>query len=263
MVTSIVTYLLLNNLQSHHSAELYATIITAPPLFIFSELIPKNLFFNYSDFLMLKIAPLLYGFYKFLRWCGIIAIFKYISWGLAKLTHTPVPSKGIIKSVQKHEAAAFFEDIHDESFLSSVQDDIVNRLLIVSNKTINEVMTPLKKILPVSADSDRSKVMSIIEDHDFTRLPVYKDTQDNIIGFINIYQVLCSKERVENLQSFIKPIRIIPQKTLLTDAMEIMQAEEEKMALVVRVVKGDITVPVGIITMKDLVEELFGELGSW
>jgi len=263
IVTSAVTYIILKKTQSGHLAEFFATIIIAPPLFIFSELIPKNLFFYYSDSMMLKIAPFLFGFYKLISWCGIIAVFKFISWILAKLTHTPIPSKGIINAVQRNETTAFFKDIHEESFLSKVQTDIVNRLLIVSNTTINSVMIPFRKTQLISVNSNRKAVLDTIRKHDFTRLPVYENTQVNIIGFIDVYDVLYSKKKTDDLYDFVKPIKNIPQKTLVTNAMETMQMEKEKIALVVRVARKNHEIPVGIITMKDLVEELFGELGSW
>ncbi len=263
IVTSSVTYMIMKWTESGHSAELYTTLITAGPLFIFSELIPKNLFFYYSDAMMLKIAPLIYGFYKILSWCGVIAVFRYISLFLAKLTHTPVPSSGDINAVQRHETAVFFRDIHDESFLSSVQADIVNRLLTVSNTTVSKVMIPLKKTQRVSVRSDRRAVLDVIRRYDFTRLLVYENQPDNIIGFINVYEVLCSKEKIDSLHDFVKPVRTIDQKTLVTNAMESMQKEKAKMALVVRTAKKDKGTPLGIITMKDLVEELFGELSAW
>jgi CBS domain containing-hemolysin-like protein len=263
IVTSAVTYMIMKNSQSAHAAEFLATIITAPPLFIFSELVPKNLFFYYSDTLMLKIAPLLFGFYKLLSWCGIITVFRYISRILAKLTHTPIPSNGVISAVQKHETAAFFNDIHEESFLSTVQTDIVNRLLIVSTTTVGSAMVPLREIQLVSVDSNRQEILEIFRKRDFTRLPVYENTQDNIVGFINVYEVLCSKKKVNDLYDFVKPIRKINQDTLVTNAMEAMQREEGRIALVVRVARKNHETPIGVITMKDLVEELFGELGSW
>ena len=262
-VTIAVTYIILKKTQLEHSAEFIAMIVTAPVLFIFSELIPKSLFFYHSDTIMLRIAPLLFGFYKFLSWCGIISIFKYLSWIMAKLTHTPIPTKGIINAVHRHETVAFFKDIHEEYFLSTVQTDIANRLLLVSNTTINGVMTPLKKTQLVSVNSNRRMVLDIVKKCEYTHLPVYKTVQSNIIGFINVYDVLCSKKIIIGLYDFLKPIEKISQNTLVTNAMEVMQAKKEKIALVVRVTHEKHEIPVGIITMKDLVEELFGELGSW
>ena len=131
MATSTVSYIILERTESAHSAEFLATVITAPILFVFSELIPKNLFFYYSDALMLRIAPVLFGSYKLLSWCGAVQLFKYASRLLAKVTRTPLPSSTMISAVQRHETAAFFRDIHEESFLSVVQADILNHLQVV------------------------------------------------------------------------------------------------------------------------------------
>ena len=263
IVTSTVTYIILRETGTSQHAEIWATVITTAPLFIFSELIPKNLFFYYSDILMLRISPLLYGFYMILKWCGVIAVFKYISWILAKLTNTPIPSKRTIDMVQRHETDAFFKDIHEENFLSVVQTDIVNRLFVVSNTTVQNVMTPLKKLQLLSVDSNRQMVLEIIRKHNYTRLPIYEKTHENIIGFINVYEVLYAKDDFDNLNDFIKPINNIPQKTMVTNAIEIMQSQKDKIVLVVKSVHNKPDKPIGIITMKDLAEELFGELGSW
>ncbi|MBN1436312.1 MAG: DUF21 domain-containing protein [Sedimentisphaerales bacterium] len=263
VVTSAITYIMLAKTGSAHWAEFLATIVVAPPLFIFSELIPKNLFFYYSDALMSRVSPILFVFYKFLSWLGIIAIFRYISRILAKLTNTPIPSKGVISAVHRHETTAFFKDIHEESFLSVVQTDIVNRLLAVSNTTINKVMTGFRATQCVSVDSDRGAILEVISKHDVTRVLVYEGVGENIIGFVNVYQVLYCEGNFDDLRRFVKPIKRMNQNTLVTDAIEAIQKEKEEIVLVVRVDRRTHELPIGVITMKDLAEELFGELGSW
>ena len=85
----------------------------------------------------------------------------------------------------------------------------------------------------------------------------------NIIGFVNVYDCLGSGEQFENLRSFVKPIRKLGGKMSVSEAIDVMQRENEKIICVTR--KGRIgrERAVGIVTMKDLVEELVGELGEW
>ncbi|MBN1765999.1 MAG: DUF21 domain-containing protein [Sedimentisphaerales bacterium] len=263
LATSTISYIVLEKTQSPHSAEFLATLITAPVLFIFSELIPKNLFFYYSDALMLRIAPILFGFYKLLSWCGAIQLFKYVSKVLAKVTRTPLPSRNIISAVQRNETTAFFRDIHDESFLSAIQADILNHLLAASNITIKEVMIPFKKVQCIEINSNRQALLNTLKKSYFTRFPVYDGVPDNIIGFINIYEVLSSKQRITRLHDFIKPVRKISDDTQVMDAIEIMQNEKAKIAMVVHSTRAKKQISTGIITMKDLVEVLFGELSTW
>ena len=170
VTTCTVSYIVLERTGSAHSAELLTTLITAPILFVFAELIPKHLFFHYPDSLMLRIGPLLLGVHRFLCWCGVIWFFKGLSGILARITHTPLPSKTMVNTVQRHETAAFFKDIHEESFLSAIQANIVNRLVGASNATVREVMIPLKKVQRVELNSDRKALLDTLKENDFTRL---------------------------------------------------------------------------------------------
>ena len=63
IITSIVTYMVLSKIEAVHTAELFATLITAPILLVFAELIPKNVFFYRADVLMPLSAPVLFVFY--------------------------------------------------------------------------------------------------------------------------------------------------------------------------------------------------------
>ena len=86
MVTGIVTYLLFVQADTGHLAELYATLIMTPILFIFSELIPKNIFFYRADALMPPLAPVLWFFHKVFIWCGAVPLARLISSGISGQT---------------------------------------------------------------------------------------------------------------------------------------------------------------------------------
>jgi len=92
---------------------------------------------------------------------------------------------------------------------------------------------------------------------------VYDSEATNIVGFVNIYEALSWSEQFAELQKFIKPIRKIDADTAVTDAINIMQREKHKMVLVTRAARGGRERPIGIVTMKDLAEELLGELAEW
>jgi putative hemolysin len=263
LTTGVVTCLLLKQMEVEHTAELFATLITAPLLFVFSELIPKNIFFYRSDTLMPCVAPVLYAFHKLFTWCGIVPLLKFMSRVFSQLAGVPMPSETPLAAVRQSHIRAVLRETREEGFLSPVQTDIINRLASISRLSIRSVMTPIKKARTVDVNSDNSKLLKELKESPFTRLPVYERQPSNIIGFINIYECLSSPQQFADLRNFIKPIRKLGADTIVTEAINVMQSESQKIVLVTRIGHAGRETPIGIVTMKDLVEELLGELAEW
>jgi CBS domain containing-hemolysin-like protein len=263
LITSIVTYMLLSKVEAAHTAELSATLITAPVLFIFCELIPKNVFFYRADILMPLFAPVLYVFHKFFSFCGIVPLLKFVSGIFARLTGSPSPATMMTSVVQKTHIQAIITETREEGILSPVQTDIINRLVGISHITLRAVMIPLNKVEMVEVDSDNTALLNKLKKCAFTRLLVTDKERTNIAGFISIYETLGSKQRFDDLRNFVKPIRRLHADTTVLDAMNIMQREDQRIVLVTRMGHGGRVRPIGIVTMKDVIEELIGELAEW
>lgn len=263
ITTSIVTYMLLSHLQAEHTAALFATLLTAPMLFIFSELIPKNIFFYRADKLMPYIAPVLYGFHKLLTYCGIAPLLGFISRSFTRLTGTSYFSKTAITALRSPYINVILQETHEEDFLSPVQADIINRLVNISNVNIRSVMTPINKVKTVNINSDNPSMINKLKESAHARLLVFDRWPTNILGFINIYDCLSSEEQFSDLRNFIKPVSSLNADTTVLDAINIMQSQNEKIILVTKVSHIRPDRAIGIVTMKDLVEELLGELIEW
>jgi len=268
LATSIVTYVFftyvfLREAGTEHSTELFAALLTAPVLFVFSELIPKNLFYYRADSLMPYVSPILYTFHKLLSWCGAVPLLKSISGLFARLAGLASSSKTIITSAERHKVQAILQDTHEEGILSSVQTEIINRLISISNIHIRSVMIPINNVQMADVNSDNSALLNKLKKCAFTRLPVVEGRPENIIGFINIYETLSSAEQFTELRNFIKPVRRLDADTVVSDAINIMARENQKIVLVTRIGRAGRERPIGIVTMKDLVEELLGELAEW
>jgi putative hemolysin len=263
IATSIVTSMFLGTVGSEHTAELFATLLTVPILFIFSELIPKNMFFYRADLLMPYFSPILYSFHTILRWCGIVPLLKLISGLFARLMGLAAVSRTVIASAQRHKVQAILHDTHEEGFLSPVQSEIVNRLIGISHVHLSSVMIPIHNVETVDVNSDNAALLNKLNTCAFTRLPATEGRAGNITGFISIYEALNSSEKFADLRGLIKPIRKLEADMSVIDATNIMQKENHKIVLVTRAGRLGGEKPVGIVTMKDLVEELLGELAEW
>ncbi len=262
LATSIVTMMLLTAVHSEHSAELFATGIVAPTLFIFAELIPKNIFFYRADYLMPFCAPLLYVFHKLLTLSLVVPALKGFSRIFATLVGTPTFAKTVTSDVREHHIKSIVRETKEEGFLSPVQVDMMNRLIRIPEMQLRAVMTPISKVQMVPTNCDKALLLKKLKQHAFTRLLVYQGSAANIVGFINVYETLTAPVEFTDLADFIKPIRNLPAGATVSQAIDVMQNENQKMALVTRTAAAKPR-PIGIVTMKDLVEELLGELTEW
>jgi CBS domain containing-hemolysin-like protein len=263
LTTITVTLLLLKKSGSEHTAEFLATVIITPTLFVFSELIPKTIFFYRSDALMHFIAPVLFVFKKIFTFCGILPFLQILSRFFAFLTGSPLPAKTAATAIRSSYIKMLFKETQEEEVFSPVQTDIINRLTNISDLTLRSVMIGFGKVQMIEQNSDRDSVLGKLKVCSYTRLLVYKDHPANIVGFVNVYECLSTKENFSNLENFIKPIRRLYAKTNVIEAINIMRREKLKVILVTKSGYSARKKAIGIATMKDLVEELLGELAEW
>ncbi len=263
LATNIVTRILLTQFATEHTVEIVTTLLITPILFVFSESVPKNLFLYRADLLMPYLAPFLYTFHKIMSYCGAVPLLKFISTIFARLAGSAYTSKTVISSAKRHTIQAILQDTHEEGILSPVQTDIVNRLVKVSNVRVRLVMTPIDKVQTVDINSDRSALIKILKKSVFSRLPVTEGQLENIVGFIDIYEALSSSKEIPDLRNYIKPIKKLDMDITVIDAIDYMRKENQKILLVTRAGLAGREKPLGIVTMKDLVEELLGELAEW
>jgi len=262
LATSTVTYIFYTKVGSE-SSELLATCVAAPVLFVFSELIPKNIFFYRADVLMPYLAAVLFASHKAFSWCGAVGLLRFVSGVFSRLAGLASSSKAVITSAQRHRIRAILQDTHDEGILSEVQRDIIDRIVSIPSIRIRSVMIGMNKVETVDVNSDNSEVLAKLERFAFSRLPVYEGEAGQIVGYVNIYEALGSGDEFGDLRRFVKPIRRIDGDMTVTDAIHIMQSENHKIVLVMRTSRGGRERAVGIVTMKDLAEELLGELAEW
>lgn len=261
LTTSIMIYVLVTKVQIKGNAELYATLITAPILFVYCELVPKNIFFYRADNILPFLSPLLYIFHKILTYCGIVPMLRIFANFFARLSGSHSTSNTIIQKSQRHHIDAILKDTLDEGLLSTVQTDIINRIVSIPTINLRSVMIPINKTRMVPITSNKALLIDMFSKVPFTRLLVYDRSKSNIVGFIEIYDCLSADNNFNNLNDFLKPIKKIKANTSFTQAVKIMQQEKHKIALITKTSHRH--KPLGIVTMKDLIEELFGELIEW
>ncbi len=261
--TSVITVLLYSRLTNGEAPELAATMITAPILFVFSELVPKNIFYHRADILMPAVAPVIAAFHKLFVITGIVPMLKGFATITAKVAGASKPGKDPTATTRHPHIEAIIRHTKEEGILSVTQTEIFNRLAAMSSMNLRAVMTPFEKVEMIDINSDRATLLDKLKQSKYTRLPVCEGETHEIKGVVNIYEALQSGEEKWSLESFIRPIRPLALEVTVSEAMAFMRKEGAQMVLVTRRAAAGKEKPAGIVTMKDLAEELFGELAEW
>jgi putative hemolysin len=262
LATSLITSMFLGFVASAHAAEVYTTVLMAPLLFIFSELIPKNVFLHQADRLTSLVAPLLYVSHKAFTWCGVVPLLKLASRFFARLLGSRVSSDLPITAGQGQQVRALLRDTQEEGLLSTIQSEMLDRIVNIPTVRLDTVMVPLARVRMVEIHCDRNMLREQLRQHARTRLPVWQETPEHVVGFVDVYEALGSGAEFTGVEKFLQPIRSMDAGTPIIDALDVMRREQRKIVLVTRR-RGKREVPAGIVTMKDLVEELMGELAEW
>jgi len=264
--TSIVTYIILSRTQAAHSAEFYATAVMTPLLFLCAEIIPKSMFYLHADTILPRVAPLLWFFWQLFTRLRIVGLLKSISGFLSRLFGLPSDAAEVITAGHRTQMKQIINETRDEGIVSTFQKDIMHRTVDIPAMPVREVMIPISKVVMADLQTDTAGLLDILRSSPYTRLPVYSRKKTRIVGLINIYEVLSTGDRFDNLEQFIKPADSLPATTSVLDAIGIMRKANHPMMIVTPARdhrQKTKPKPSGLITMKDLIEELTGELTPW
>ncbi|GAX61667.1 hemolysins and related protein [Candidatus Scalindua japonica] len=238
----------------HANPELVATLVLAPIILIFAEVLPKDICQRNAD--------------KFLYPASTgIRFFSYIFSPLVYILKwaNRIPQL-FLKNVSKRTAiftpyrlGFFIREGAKEGVISGYQDMMTRNIMKMGSIPVRKIMIPLSKATVVSSDVNFEQMKILATNVRFSRIPVYKGPKSNIIGIINLFDFLSVCTEDSKIYEFLKDAEHISAETLIDDALVRMQNTKQRMAVVVDKSKK----PIGIVTIKDLVEEIVGELMEW
>lgn len=258
-VTSLMTVLLLKVVSTPKAAQLYTTLLMTPLLFTFSEVIPKNIYYYHADKLMLRFAPVLWFFHKLFTLTGAVWTLKVISKLISRLMGSPENSTAVINMARRRHVSRLINETHEEGILSTVQNEMMSRLVNLPSIRLGSAMTDFSNVVMLNVDSTAQDLLKVLASHDHEHYPVYQRSRKNIIGYINIYEALTSQKPFTNLADFVKPITRLRTSMSVTAALRHMRNDHLPIAIVIKGKKGIERIK-GVITTKDLAEEITGEL---
>ena len=230
---------------------IYSILILSPILLIFGEIIPKTFFQQSAT----RIAP----WVSYPVWLASYFFYPLIIF-VSKLTNIIFLLAGIKKSketlfVTREELKLILKMSKKGSDLTTGEVNMINRLFDFSHTTVKEAMIPFIEVSAVEDKDTVKEAIAIISKKGYSRLPVYNERIDNIIGIVNSFDLL-NTPNDQSIQSLIRTILFVPESKPIDELMVEMQKKRNHLAIVVDEYGGTI----GIITIEDILEEIVGEI---
>lgn len=229
---------------------LLTTILLTFLLLLFGEIMPKVYSQQYSLLFCRKAVA------------GII-FFRKLFWPLATVL---IKSGNIAqKVVQQHQHVLSVDDLEQALELTATDEikeekQMLEGIIRFGDETAKEVMTSRQDIVDIDINSSFAEVLQCILDNNYSRIPVYQNSSDNIRGFLYIKDLLphLAKPASFRWQSLIRPPYFVPETKKIDDLLQEFQTNKIHMAIVVDEFGGTS----GLITMEDILEEIVGEIND-
>ncbi|MCE1165898.1 MAG: hemolysin family protein [Bacteroidetes bacterium] len=222
---------------------------------VFSEQAPKMVAIQYPLETASWLSLPLRLFYKVFK--PFILILNYTANGVIRLFG--------LKTVAKEELIHSEEEIRylisegrKTGIIDSTEHQLIEKIFDFNDKLARDIMIPRNNIIAININEERDKIIRKVIDEGFSRIPVYKDTIDNIIGIIYSKDLISAAEHRELivLSDILRPAYFVPETKQIGEILKEYQKKRIHLGVVVNE-HGNVE---GIVTLEDIIEEIVGEI---
>ncbi len=232
--------------------EYLTLIIIFPFVLLCGEIIPKIYFKKNAPILLPILAVPLWIFSIIFR--PFTLIFSRISSTMLKVFHAEEYENRFL--LTKEELALIIRRDTSKSDVKQSERKMIERILTFTKTSAKEVMIPLIDVKAISITATIDDAIKELEVNGFSRYPVYSERIDNIVGMLNIHELLFVNREEKNIQKYVHEINYAPETHPIDKLLVKMQHEGSSMHTVVDEYGGCI----GIITLEDILEEIVGNI---
>lgn len=230
-----------------------ATIVMTSLLLVISEIVPKAYFLHHADQALVKTGV----FWKILSWVlAPIAIpANLFTSSLLRLFGRSGKSA---YAATREEIKLIVEESAEGGRLQQHQQEMLESTLNYATTIVREVMVPISEValLPESASTD--EFLDLVREQGHTRIPIYRERIDQIVGLVTVFDIFFDRQKKDFIRSYMRSARLVPETKQIDKLFVEMQQARENLAVVV----NEFGACFGIVTLEDIIEEIFGELAD-
>ena len=252
-VSAAATVILRHSDVPDQIQALLTVFLLTPFMLLFAEIIPKDMFMIHADHWTYRLV----GFLKSaLRLITIVPLLPLLL--LLNILALRLFRAGDVKAGTAPAVLSFAEESSATGLISDTQRDLISRALRMAHVVVGDVMVPWTRVIGIPQTISRVGFRALVRRYNVSRLPVLGRSTEDILGVVYVVDVLGQKDGFNIRANLKQPITLFPEQSVRS-AITLMQSAHQTIAIVVNR-QGR---PMGLVTMKDLVEELIGELQSW
>ena len=250
--SSLMTVIALSLFKNN--ATLFATLIMTIILLIFGEIIPKIIAKNDADAYLTKfsiLVKLLIVISTPLVWVSVNTVKLFAKLFIKRTNEEQV-------SVTEDELVSIIETIEDEGVIDESHSNLLQSAVEFADTIAKEILTPRVDMIAIDIDDDLKDILDELMDCPYSRIPVYQDTIDNIIGILYINEFLSlyvNDDTIDIRQMLVEPF-FINETMKLPDILMSLRRKHMHLAIVLDEYGGTS----GMITMEDILEQIVGDI---
>jgi CBS domain containing-hemolysin-like protein len=249
--TTLATAVAVRHLGS--AGEWVASAVLTSILFVFAESMPKTYAVLRTDGVALFLAPLIYGLGRVLYPLARV---------LVGISNVILPGKGLPRGpfMSEDEIRRIVDVAESEEVIEEQEREMIHSVFEFGDTVVRNVMTPRPDMVVVEAKTAVREAMDLAIEQGFSRIPVYEDEPDNIVGVVYAKDLFRALRRQEDVAKVVRDVMrepyFVPETMRVSDLLRDMQTKRMHMAIVADEY-GDVA---GLVTLEDLLEEIVGEI---
>ena len=228
-----------------------STIVMTILILIFGEISPKSIAKDIPESFAIVSAPLLNAFCIILKPVNnLFCLWKKVISKVFKIQKH--------SGITEDEILTIAEEAENEGGINPQQLEIIKSAIELNDQEVIEAFTPRVDMVAIKDSCSKEELLNLFIKSGFSRIPVYHDNIDNVIGIINEKDLIniVVNNKNEEISSIIKPLNVIQPHMKLSQLLKLLQNNKSHMALIADEYGGTM----GIITLEDILEELVGEI---
>ncbi len=229
------------------------TIILSYFSLVFGELVPKRLAMRNSE----RVA---FGTIKIVRAISIVAapfvkLLTASTNGISKLFGITATDE---ETVTEEEIRMMVDVGEEKGSIKEEEKELINNVFEFNDKVVSEIMIHRKDIYAIDINSDINNILKDLDEYKYSRIPVYEDNIDNIVGMLFIKDLIANMNKKEKVKisNLLREAYFVSENKLINELFKDLQRNKHQLAIVLDEYGGT----AGLVTMEDILEELVGNI---